>query len=57
MANALPEDNQDFAEYLEGEELDRVREVLVYILMKDTLMGAEEIYSLVFNEGDAIHWQ
>ncbi len=43
-------------EQLQGEELDRLREVLVYILMKDTDINIDEVYSLVFQNGASITW-
>ena len=43
-------------EHLQGEELDRLREVLVYILMKDTDIDVDEVYSLVFQNGASITW-
>lgn len=43
-------------EHLQGEELDRLREVLVYILMKDTDIDVDEVYSLVFQNGASIIW-
>jgi hypothetical protein len=41
---------------LSSEELDRLREVLVYILVEDTDLDMDDIYSLVFKDGDNIIW-
>ena len=43
-------------DHMEPEELDRVREVLVYILMKDSDMEPEDVYSMVFRKGKKITW-
>ncbi len=51
-------DDWDYGDikHLHGEELDRLREVLVYILMKDTDINVDEVYSLVFQNGASIVW-
>jgi|Deesub1362A_J573_1020465.scaffolds.fasta_scaffold00165_3 hypothetical protein len=46
----------NLAEYLDADELDAVRTVLAYILMKNTDLDGETIYSLVFQGGDKIIW-
>lgn len=38
------------------EELDRLREVLVYILVEDSVLDFDEVYSLVFGNGRTITW-
>ncbi len=56
MATGYTEKENSFMEQLQGEELDRLREVLVYILMKDTDVDVDEVYSLVFQNGASITW-
>jgi hypothetical protein len=56
MAKRCFEINPEVAEYLDEEELDSIRAMLVYILMKDTDMEKNMIYDLVFNEGNTIIW-
>ena len=42
--------------YLEEEEIDEVKALLVYILMKDSLLDSEDIYSSIFGGGKRITW-
>ncbi|KKK71298.1 hypothetical protein LCGC14_2915310 [marine sediment metagenome] len=56
MATGYTDMDYDVMERLQGEELDRLREVLVYILMKDTEIDVDEVYSLVFQNGASITW-
>ncbi len=41
---------------LEEEDLDAIKVFLVYILMKNTELGAEDIYDYIFGEGKKILW-
>ncbi len=56
MATSYTDMDYNVMEQLQGEELDRLREVLVYILMKDTEIDVDEVYSLVFQNGASITW-
>jgi hypothetical protein len=56
MATGYSDNAYDEIEHLQGEELDRLREVLVYILMKDAEIDVDEVYSLVFQNGASIVW-
>ena len=56
MATGYTDNDYEVMERLQGEELDRLREVLVYILMKDTDINIDEVYSLVFQNGTSITW-
>ncbi len=47
---------EDFVEYLDSEELDGLRAVLVSILMENTDFDADTIYSFVYNGGRKIIW-
>ena len=40
----------------ETEELDRLHEVLVYILIENTDLRLDEVYSMVFTKGGRITW-
>ena len=42
--------------YLEEEELDEIKALLVYILMKDSPLDREDIYTSIFGEGKRITW-
>ena len=42
--------------YLEEEEIDEVKALLVYILMKESLLDSEDIYSSIFGGGKRITW-
>ena len=56
MATGYTDKDYGTIERLQREELDRLREVLVYILMKDTDIDVDEVYSLVFQNGASITW-
>lgn len=43
-------------DYLDEEEMDAVRAALAYVLIKNTDMDKELIYSLVFENGRRITW-
>ena len=44
-------DNLEFYDYLEDDELDILRGLIAYILMKDSSREKEEIFSLIFAGG------
>lgn len=44
------------AKRMDETELDTVRALLVYIMMKDTDLEVDEIYSFVFGQGRQIIW-
>jgi hypothetical protein len=56
MANKSSERLDEDRLYLDDEELDAIRALLVSILMKDTRLDKEEIYVYVFGEGKKILW-
>lgn len=43
-------------ELLEMEEIDMIRALLVYLLMKETDLHEEDIYSFIFSKGKQIVW-
>ena len=47
---------EEFVEYLDFEEIDGLRAVLVAILMENTEFDADTIYSFVYNGGRKIIW-
>lgn len=56
MANRFLKQSQNELLYLDEEELDAVRALLVYILMKNTHMDKDEIYTYIFGKGKKILW-
>lgn len=46
----------EMARFIDEAELDTIRALLTYILMKDTDLEAEEIYAFVFGHGRQIIW-
>lgn len=54
MGRRFIEDSQ--RSYLEEEDMDSIRVFLVYLLMKSTDLGIEEIYNYIFGEGRKILW-
>lgn len=56
MANRFLKQSQDELLYLDEEELDAIRALLVHILMKNTRMDKDEIYAYIFGEGKKILW-
>ncbi len=56
MATGYTDWDYDSIRRIHVEELDRLREVLVYILMKDSDVDVDEVYSLVFQNGASITW-
>jgi len=49
-------ENLEFYDYLEDDELDILRGLIAYILMKDSSREKEEIFSLIFAGGRRIVW-
>jgi hypothetical protein len=58
MANKFIKQSEakDESLYLDDEELDAIRSLLIYILMKNTHLEKEEIYTYIFGEGKRILW-
>ena len=58
MANRFIKQSEDkgISPSLEDEELDAVRSLLIYTLMKNTHLDAEDIYTYIFGEGKRILW-
>jgi len=46
----------ELAKYIDDTELDTIRALLAYILMKDTDLESEEVYAFVFGRGRQITW-
>lgn len=44
------------SELLELEEIDMIRALLVYLLMKETDLHEDDIYSFIFSKGKQIVW-
>lgn len=49
-------ENLEFYDYLEDDELDILKGLIAYILMKDSAYEKEEIFSLIFAGGRRIVW-
>jgi len=49
-------ENLEFYDYLEDDELDILKGLIAYILMKDSSREKEEIFSLIFAGGRRIIW-
>jgi len=49
-------ENLEFYDYLEDDELDILKGLIAYILMKDSSREKEEIFSLIFAGGRRIVW-
>lgn len=56
MAERYLHISPNILEYLDEEEMDSVRAVFAYILMANTDLDRDIIYSLVFKEGENIIW-
>jgi len=58
MANRFirQSDEKGASLYLDDEELDAIRSLLIHILMKNTRLEKEEIYTYIFGEGKRILW-
>jgi len=46
----------ELAKYIDDTELDVIRALLAYILMKDTDLETEEVYAFIFGKGRQITW-
>lgn len=46
----------EFYDYLEDDELDILKGLIAYLLMKDSLYEKDEIFSLLFAGGRRIIW-
>jgi len=49
-------ENLEFYDYLEDDELDILKGLIAYILMKDSSREKEEIFSSIFAGGRRIVW-
>lgn len=56
MANRFSKQSQNELAHLDDEELDAIKTLLVYMLMKNTPLDRDEIYSYIFGEGKKIIW-
>lgn len=56
MANRFSKQMSDEVLYLDNDELDAIRALLAYILMKNTSMEKDDIYAYIFGEGKKILW-
>lgn len=48
--------NLKIAKFIDDAEVDTIRALLSYILMKETELDTEEIYAFVFGRGRQITW-
>ncbi|MEW5744277.1 MAG: hypothetical protein AB1805_02375 [Nitrospirota bacterium] len=46
----------ELTKFIDDSELDTIRALLAYILMKDTDLETEEIYAFIFGRGRQITW-
>lgn len=46
----------ELSRYIDESELDTIRALLSYILMKETELDTEEIYAFIFGRGRQIIW-
>ncbi len=46
----------ELTKHIDDTELDTIRALLAYILMKDTELETEEIYAFIFGRGRQIIW-
>lgn len=46
----------EFSDYLEEDDLDLVKALLAYVLMRESSFGKEEIFSWIFGRGRRIIW-
>ena len=56
MAHRFVNQSQNGKLHLDNEELDAIKTLLVSVLMKDTPLDRDEIYSYIFGEGKKIIW-
>lgn len=54
MGRRFIEDYQRLS--LEEDDMDAIKVFLVYLLMKSTDLGIEDIYNYIFGEGKKILW-
>lgn len=46
----------ELSQYIDDSELDTIRALLSYVLMKETELDTEEIYAFIFGRGRQITW-
>lgn len=46
----------ELSQYIDEAELDTIRALLSYVLMKETELDVEEIYAFIFGRGRQIIW-
>lgn len=46
----------ELSQYIDDAELDTIRVLLSYILMKETELDTEDIYAFIFGKGRKITW-
>lgn len=56
MARTSIAEGFEYLEHMDPDELDSVRALLAYVLMRSTDMDEDDIYALVFQEGKKIIW-
>lgn len=56
MANRFSKQPQDEMLHPDDEKLDAIKTLLVSVLMKNTPLDRDEIYSYIFGEGKKIIW-
>jgi hypothetical protein len=56
MANRFVKQSQKELLHLDDEDLDAIKTLLVGILLKNTPLDRDEIYSYIFGEGKKIIW-
>ncbi|GAB4423998.1 MAG: hypothetical protein OHK0032_18770 [Thermodesulfovibrionales bacterium] len=56
MAKRFVKQSADELFYLDDDELDAIRAMLVYMLMKNTPLDREDIYTYIFGGGKRILW-
>lgn len=56
MATRYPETHGEPLPYMDEDDMDDIKVAIAYMLMRNTDMDKEMIYSIVFEEGDRIIW-
>ena len=56
MASRFKSQSGDDLFYSDEDDLDEIKSLLAYILMKNTELDSERIYSYIFGEGKRILW-
>lgn len=46
----------ELLKYIDDAELDTIKTLLVYVLIKETELDVEEIYAFIFGDGKQIIW-